>query len=271
VLYGRKKVKFFYSLGVYFNYFKAPAIIILPIWIAKEIFFLYADDMSNVAYEAHLGGLIAGAPLGLLGLILFKNAGNNLLSPDEATDKISRLIEKALEHVSQLDMDSASRLLEQALAKDPAHIAAATHLFNIYKNNPQDPRFHQIARQLLARLSGDSALHQTAVKIYEEYTRCTHHPCLSADLYLRMISILSGLGYPEKAERIMVMFLKQRPDLPGIPAALFKLADGFRQKGMSEKHQKCLMLLGKRYANSAEGQIARKNLQKPALTPGASA
>jgi membrane associated rhomboid family serine protease len=263
VLYGRKKVKFFYSLGVYFNYFKAPAIIILPIWIAKEIFFLYADDMSNIAYEAHLGGLISGAPLGLIGLILFRKVENNLLTPDEAIDEISPLIEKALEHVSQLDMDSASRLLEQALARDPGHIAAMTHLFNIYKNCPQDPRFHEIARRLLARLSGDSALHQTAAKIFEEYTRLTHRPCLSADLYFRMISVLSGLGYPEKAERIMAMFLKQRPDLAGIPAALLKLAEGFRRKGMGEKHQKCLMLLGKRYPDSTEGQIARKNLQKP--------
>ncbi len=271
VLYGRKKVKFFYSLGVYFNYFKAPAIIILPIWIAKEIFFLYADDMGNVAYEAHLGGLISGAPLGLLGLILFRKVENNLLTSDEAVDEISLLIEKALEHVSQLDLDAGSRLLEQAMAKDPAHIAAMTHLFNIYKNSPQDPRFHEITRQLLARLSGDRALDQTAAKIFEEYTRRTHHPCLSADLYLRMISVLSGLGYPEKAERIMAMFLKKRPDLPGIPAALFKMADAFRQKGMGDKHQKCLMLLGKRYPGSTEGHIAQKKLQKPNGAPGAPA
>jgi len=32
---------------------------------------------------------------------------------------------------------------------------------------------------------------------------------------------------------------------------------------MGEKHQKCLMLLGRRYPDSAEGRIARKNPQKP--------
>ena len=268
VLYGRKKVKFFYSLGVYFNYFKAPAIIILPIWIAKEIFFLYADDMSNVAYEAHLGGLISGVPLGLIGLILFRNVENNLLVRDEAADEISPLIEKALEHIRRLDMEAAGRLLEQVLAKDPGHIAAMTHLFNICKNRPQDPRFHEIARQLLVRLSADSALQANAAKIFEEYTSLTPRPCLSADLYLRMISVLSGLGHPEKAERIMAMLLRQKPDLPGIPAALLKLAEGFRRKGMAEKHQKCLLLLGRRYADSAEGRIARKNPQKPKGAPG---
>ncbi len=271
VLYGRKKVKFFYSLGFYFNYFRAPAIIILPIWIAKEIYFLYADEIGNVAYEAHLGGLISGAALGLIGLILFRNINTDMLQADEQVDEISPLIEKALERVSQLEMEAGSRLLEQVLTKSPGHIGAMTHLFNIHKNSPQDPRFHEIARQLIDRLTTDSNQHRTAGRIFEEYSKIAGRPRLSADLYLRMISVLSGLGNPEKAERIMAMFLKQKPDLPGIPQALLKLADGYRQKGTKEKYQKCLILLGKKYPDSTEGQIARSQLQKPARAPGAPA
>ena len=271
VLYGRKKVKFFYSLGVYFNYFKAPAIILLPVWIAKEIYFLYTDDIGNVAYEAHLGGLISGAVLGLIGFILFRKTNADTLETDEPIDEISPLIERALEHVGRLEMDAGSRLLEQALTKGPGHIGALTHLFNIHKNNPRDPRFHETARQLLDRLTTDSAHHNTAGQIYEEYIRSAGQPCLSADLYLRMIAVLAGLGYPEKAEGIMAMFLKQKPNLPGIPQALLKLADGFRRKEIKEKYQKCLILLGKKYPESAEGQIARRNLQKPDEAHGVSA
>jgi membrane associated rhomboid family serine protease len=252
ILYGRKKVKFFYSLGVYFNYFKAPAIILLPVWIAKEIYFLYTDDIGNVAYEAHLGGLLSGAVLGLIGLILFRKTNADTLETDEPIDEISPLIERALEHVGRLEMDAGSRLLEQALTKDPGHIGALTHLFNIHKNNPRDPRFHETTRQLLDRLT-------------------TGQPCLSADLYLRMIAVLAGLGYPEKAEGIMAMFLKQKPNLPGIPQALLKLAEGFRQKEIKEKYQKCLILLGKKYPESAEAQIARRNLQKSDKAHGAPA
>ena len=271
VLYGRKKVKFFYSLGFYFNYFRAPAIIILPIWIAKEIYSLYADDMGNVAYEAHLGGLISGALLGILGYLLFRNKNADLLQADEPADDISPLIEKALERVSQLDMEAGSRLLEQVLTKDPDHIAAMTHLFNIHKNNPQDPRFHEIARRLINRLTIDSSQHRSAGKIFEEYTKIAGRPCLTADLYLRMISVLTGLGHPEQAEPILSMFLKQKPDLPGIPQALLKLADGYRQKGVKQKYQRCLILLNKKYPDSAENQIARKQLQKPTRAPGAAA
>ena len=271
VLYGRKKVKFFYSLGFYFNYLKAPAIILLPVWIAKEIYFLYTDVTGNVAYEAHLGGLISGAVFGLIGFILFRNMKTDTMQADEPVDEISPLIEKALEKVSQLDMEAGRLLLEQALKKDPGHIGTMTHLFNIYKNSPQDPRFHEIVRQLLNRLTVESVHHQKARQIFEEYMKLTSRPCLSRDLYLRMISVLAGSGHPEKAERIMAMFLKQQANFPGIPEALLKLADGFRQKGVAEKYHRCLMLLRNRFPDTAEGQIARKNLQKPIKAPSTQA
>ena len=267
VLYGRKKVKFFYSLGIYFNYLKAPAIILLPVWIAKEIYFLYADEFGNVAYEAHLGGLITGALFGLIGFVLFRKANAVRLETDESMDEISPLIEQALEHISRLEMDAASRLLEQALSKDPGHIGALTHLFNILKNSPRNPRFHETARKLLDRLTTDRARHATASLVFEEYIRSVDHPCLSGDLYLRMIAVLAGTGCPEKAERIMAMLLKQKPNLPGIPQALAKLAEGYLRKGIMEKHQTCLVLLGKNYPESAEAQITRRNLQKPAQIP----
>jgi membrane associated rhomboid family serine protease len=271
VLYGKKRVKFFYSLGFYFNYLRAPAIIILPVWIAKEIYFLYADDVGAVAYEAHLGGLISGAVLGLIGFFLYRNANHNALQAGEPADEISPLIERALEYISQLDMEAGCRLLEQALRKDPGHINAMTHLFNIHKNSPRDPRFHEITRKLLHHLTADGARHHAAGQVFEEYTKVTSRPCLSADLYLRMVSVLAGSGHPEKAEGIMAMFLRQKPDLPGIPAALLRLADGFRQKGIKEKYQRCLMLIGKRFPDTAEAQIARKNLQKQDDAPGAAA
>jgi membrane associated rhomboid family serine protease len=271
VLYGRKKVNFFYSLGVYFNYFKAPAIILLPVWIAKEIYFLYSDEMGNVAYEAHLGGLLAGALLGLIGFFLFRKSNAARLQADEPADVISPLIERALEHVSRLELDAATRLLEQALSRDPGHIAALTHLFNILKNDYRNPRFHETTRQLLARLTADSSCHNAACRVFEEYRRAAVQPCLSADLYLRMIAVLAGSGCPEKAEGIMSMFLKQKPNLPGIPQARLKLADGFRRKGKMEKYQTCLILLGEKYPESVEAQITRRNLQKPTPPSGAPA
>lgn len=261
VLYCKKKVKIFYSLGFYFNYLKVRAIFLLPIWFANEFYQLLFGGMSNVAYVAHIGGLISGVILGFINLKILRSYNPDVLEP-EPEDNISPIIEKALHHIRQLDMQTGAQLLEMALAKDPDHIDAMTYLFNVRKVDAKDPHFHQIAQKLLDRLTSENDHYRSAYEIFDEYTKLTKRPQLSADLYLRLIVALSRSGHPEKAERILAMFLKQKPDFPGIPTALLKLASGYRQKGVRAKYQKCLKVLGSKYPNSAEGQIARQSLAK---------
>jgi membrane associated rhomboid family serine protease len=261
VLYCRRKVKIFYSLGFYFNYMETRAIYLLPIWVGLEFWQLFFGGMSNIAYMAHIGGLISGALIGFFNLKVLKSFNAEVIEP-EPEDEVSPLIEIALQHIRQLDIESGAEYLEQALAKDPEHIGAMTHLYNARKTNPQDPRFHETTRLLLSCLTRDRAHHKTAVKIFNEYVQLTKRPRLSSDLYFRMIPILTGLGYPEKAERILAMIIKRKPDFPGIPSALLKLATGYRQKGGSSKCQKYLQLITSKYPNSTECEIARRQLTK---------
>lgn len=261
LLYCRRKVKIFYSLGFYFNYLQTRAIYLLPIWVGLELWQLFFGGMSNVAYMAHIGGLVSGAFIGFFNLKVLKSFNADIIEP-EPEDEISPIIEKALQHIRQLDIETGARYLEQALAKDSEHIGAMTHLFNARKTEPQDQRFHDITGKLLSRLTRDKTHHKTAAKIYNEYTQLTKRPGLSSDLYFKMIPILTGMGYPEKAERILAMIIKRRPDFPGIPSALLKLAAGYRQKGGDSKYQKYLQIITRKYPNSTESEIARRQLAK---------
>jgi hypothetical protein len=63
VLLGRQKIPFFYSLVVYFDVIRAPALLALPIWLANELIQLFWLGDKHVAYGAHFGGLLAGALL----------------------------------------------------------------------------------------------------------------------------------------------------------------------------------------------------------------
>lgn len=62
-IYGLQRIRFFYFLGIYFNYFRAPAIAMLPVWLAKEIYDYWFAGATGIAYMAHAGGLVAGAGL----------------------------------------------------------------------------------------------------------------------------------------------------------------------------------------------------------------
>ena len=262
-LYGRKKIKMFIYLGFYFHYRRVPAIWLLPPWVGLELYRLVFNQGSNVAYAAHLGGLLTGALFGFVMSKLLKDRAIETLQPD-MEDTITPLIDRALERIRELDLAAGEKLLEQALGQNPDHIGALTHLFNLRKNDPKSPGFHEIAGRLLVRLSKNTADYGAAQKIYEEYVEVAKQPRLSPQLYLQISVILSGLGQPEKAERIIALFLKQKPNYPGIPTALLSLANEYRQKQNSRKYRTCLKLLQTRYPASSEGQIAADQVAKTA-------
>src|SRR2546427_5163900 len=62
VMYRLRRVRFFYQLFFYFNYVTAPALILLPAWIANEVLQHFFSGQS-AGYMAHLGGLLTGATL----------------------------------------------------------------------------------------------------------------------------------------------------------------------------------------------------------------
>jgi tetratricopeptide (TPR) repeat protein len=261
VLYGRKRVKIFYSLGFYFNYVKVSAILLLPVWVAKEIYQFFFGGDSQVAYLAHVGGLLSGALMGFVNLKYLGAYHADALAP-EPPDEIAPLVEQALTHVSHLEMAPAADLLEQALAKEPDNIDVMTHLFNIRKNDPQTPEFHAIAVKLLTCLSKSPEKDTKALEVYEEYRALSRRPRLSPELFLRICRLMAGAGHPEKAQKILAVFLKQKPHFPGVPAALMKLATSYQEKGNTAQAQKCLTFLSRRYPESPEAVLAAKKIGK---------
>ena len=262
VLYGRKKMKIFYSIGIYFNYVKIRAIILLPLWVGNEVYQLAFSEMQHVAYLAHLGGLLSGALIGLVNKKYLGFYREDAIEP-EPEDEISPLLEKALAHMSRLEMEEGAGLLHEALDKDPENISALKPLFDIYKTKPEDAQFHDLAKRFLLLLSKDRTRDTMTIDVYNEYVRCTKKPRLSAVLYLRLISIFSAQGQPEKAEPILAVFLKKKPDLPGLAAALLKLANGYKKTGNFKKQRKCLEVLCSKYADTSEARLAKSEIIEP--------
>jgi len=259
VLFGKKKVKIFYSLGFYFNYLKIPAIILLPIWIGNEFFQLFFGNTRHVAYVAHIGGLMGGALFGFLVLKFCLPLKKDVFE-EIPEDETAALMEKALKHIAELDMESGCQLLGQVLAKDPENIDALTHLFNVTKLDPETEEFHRAAKKLIFQLSRWHNTYDKANKIYQEYIGLTRRPRLSPQLYFQLTAMFLATGHLEKAVKIITLLVKKKPESPGIPPALLKLARAYRRNGMALKGNRCLQLLCHKYPESTEAQVARKSL-----------
>lgn len=263
VTYGKRKIKVFYSLGFYFNYAKVSGIILLPMWIGNEIFQLFFGGYTQVAYVAHLGGLISGASLGFLNLKFLGRIDEEIFGegPEDQEKEVAELLERALKRIGELDMEGARPLLAKILEIDPNNRNALTHLFNIDKLNPEDERFHKTASILLRHLSHDKEAHGVMYHTYKEYIRISKAPKFNLDLLCLLSSIFSARGYLEEAERIMVMLLQKHPKFQKTPNGILRLGRAYLRKGMFEKGRKCLRIICQRYPESTEYQIAQKLLK----------
>ena len=260
LLYGKRKIKIFYSLGVYFNYTTIYAIVLLPIWIGKEFFQLFFGGPSQVAYVAHIGGLASGALLAVLSLKILGQVDQEVFKEDPK-EGIDLLLEAALQKIGKLDMSGARPLLEQILEKDPNNVDGLNHLFNIDKLNPQSETFHKTTSRVLLRLSSDKENQQRVYDIYKEYADLAKPLRLHPDLLLRLSSIFSAQGHLEEAEKIIAMLLRKYPQSQKIPSGILDLGRAYLKKGVSAKGEKCLRVLCKRYPGASESQAALRLLQ----------
>jgi membrane associated rhomboid family serine protease len=259
LLYGRKKVKIFFSLGFYFGYRQIAAILLLPLWIGNEFYQLFFGGVSHVAYVGHIGGLVSGAILGFVNLKMIGAYDADALAP-EPVDDIAPIIETALDHFSRLEMEEGCYLLEEVLKKDPSHEAAMTHLFNVLKLTPENDRFHHISRRLLNRLTQNAEAYEDALRIHGEYKSATNQQKLSSDIYIRLSNAYSAAGFPEESERMLTAVLKRNPKIPGISNALLKLAQSYHRKGKQDLHNKCLRIIAAKYPDSHEAHQANRVL-----------
>ena len=175
---------------------------------------------------------------------------------EEPKDEISPLIEKAMEHMGKLDMDSARELLEQALEKDPCHANALRQLFSIERHQPARAQFHRAAESLLAHLCAARATYGQACDSYADYCAAAKPQRLSLGLYVRLGMAHADTGRLEQAEKIFVTLLRQKPDTQGLPAALLKLEDAFRKKNLPAKSAACLQAICSSYPESPAARIA---------------
>ncbi|MCK5099228.1 MAG: rhomboid family intramembrane serine protease [Desulfobacteraceae bacterium] len=250
-LYGTKKIKVFFSVGFYFNYLRAPAILLLPIWVAKELWAYYLGGPSNTAYMAHVGGFLGGAALGYLNIKLLKFVNYDALT-EKKESKTPQYLEQAMEYSGKLEFDKAREILEQAYKEAPEDTMILEQLFKTVKIDPESKQFHVTTKKILSLLSKNRTNYDLVYQIYVDYTSLVKMPKLPAKLFIKLCSIFSTMGHTDKAEKILVLFLKKKPDMPQVSDAVFKLALAFKKKENIKKYDYYKKILYAKYPESNE-------------------
>jgi membrane associated rhomboid family serine protease len=256
VIFGRERVRIFLSLGFYFNYFKVRAIYLLPLWVGNELYQLFYGGASQVAYTAHLGGLVGGAGLAFI-YKRYIGAVDTRILQDDGEDKVSPKLEAAMSHMGKLAFGKARKLLLELRSEEPDRTDVMRLLFNIDRHFPERRAVHQTTAVYLKRLSGDISQWNTVLSVYDRYLFAVKKPRLPLDLFLNVSRAMTAENRPADAERILAMLLKNKPDMPGLPAAFKRLVEVWDQAGKPERRDRCRKVIIARFPKSAEAAEIR--------------
>ena len=169
-IYGLQKIRFFIFLGVYFNYFRAPAIAILPVWLGKEIYDYWYAGATGIAYMAHAGGLLAGAGLvGALGKSWFQIKDTFFEPEPEAEEAaFSEAYGQAMAALSTFDFDLANTRFQALRKAYPQRVVALLHLQQLAKLRPDRPDYRRLSCELMADALSRQQFTQL-IEVWQEY------------------------------------------------------------------------------------------------------
>ncbi|NBB92785.1 MAG: rhomboid family intramembrane serine protease [Gammaproteobacteria bacterium] len=235
VVYGTRRIRFFYWFFVYFDYVRAPALVLLPLWLGWEVLAFFIDEGSNVAYDAHIGGIVAGALLGLL-LVKTGQVRSAWLDSVEADDRAGELlhsdrraVQSAQSALDALDAASAKKRLRPLLGRhgrDP-------DLLRLYlaacQLGADDPELHGAAARIF-RLSGETeAERQLIEETLQRYLDATSdRPRLQVAQAVDLARRLIAWRRLAPARRLVDLLARARRPVPGLAdlaAELVRLMD----------------------------------------------
>lgn len=219
-----KRTEFFYWFFVFAGYIKVPAIIILPFYIAKEIWQFYWYPNANVAFMAHAGGFVAGAILITLNRLIAPNTVNQeYLDEDQCISPKQTALAEIYDLLGQYRFD-------QAIPKVDDYITTYGGSFDMY-----------LLHYNLLKAMSDDGYQQAAMALLSIET--------SSKIELKKINAIAGESdglyqtLPKDKQVHLAIRLTQLPDLRFADKVFYQLYD-------NDYRDSSLGVLAKKLANA---------------------
>jgi membrane associated rhomboid family serine protease len=266
VLWGRRRVRFFWWFFVVFDYVRAPALLLLPFWLGWELLQLLFVHGSNVAFEAHAGGIVSGALLALA-IRLCGRERREFLDEDEIADAAiddRAALGKALEHVGRLELPAARALLEPLAQRRPDDLDILAALYRCARYEPGTPQLAAAAAAVFAHPARSAADARVQKDVYDDALKAAGGrvvPTPAQQLALAARWPLIGEG--GAAARLLGELAVRSPALPHLPAALLGLARDLRARGDAAGATRLLERVVASWPESIDAGKARVLLADP--------
>ena len=232
-LYGMRKIRFFYWVLVYFDFFRAPAIIILPLWMANEIYQYLFNHGSHVNYMAHLGGFVTGAAL----IAAQRRFGRKRLAApkqEEAADPLPGKLAKIDALLGALRIDEARGALQHLAHARPRDLLVVGRYYNVARNAPASHDYHHAAALIFALPDDHPASAELLHETFVEYLKLAKPTVrFSVAQLLTLIRRLARSGHVDDAERLTRVLARRAPQQQELPDLLLLVAEAFRRAGNS--------------------------------------
>lgn len=265
LIYRLRHIRFFYQFFFYFNYVTAPALILLPVWMANEVV-QHMTGETGVGYMTHLGGLLTGTLLMLAWPAARRSAP--VVAPVAPPDPFDGHVARATQFGKQLQFDRAAAEWQAAAKLRPEHQPTLRAFFHTARLQPSSDAFHRAAK-LIFRLRDASeatvAFQHESYKAYLDQARPSVR--LAPGELGRLASRFARAGQFDDARRLCQALLASAPDHEAAVDALTMVASCQWQGGQRDQALTWLPQLQKLAPDHAVTRMLRQGLSTASPLP----
>lgn len=220
-----KKIEFFYWFFFLVGYFRAPALLILPFYIGKEIYLYQTDTDSNVAFMAHAGGFVTGAVLiGVAWLMNRSLFNDDYINNDQGIDPAQQPLAEIYEAIEKFRFERALQLVDALIAAQGNQFELMVIRYNLLKIE-RGTEFNPAVISLLTLplLTADQVKKLERVWLDNPDV----HQSLTEGASLKLAMQFSALENPRAAEQLFIWLLDKGSRNPAMSVLASKLAAAF--------------------------------------------
>lgn len=228
MIYGLRKIYFFYFLFVYFDYIRARAIWILPLYILSQAIIYFVFD-SNINIAAHLGGLSAGLIFAGVLKLIPNTIRKEYVDESLAEEAYRKEFSAAQQLIASMKIDEARKKFEALAQRYHDDVRIQQQLFIISKYNPASEDYHRYAYKLLMLPGTDPATIKIIYDTYQHYaSKAKPKPRWTPELLANIAIKFAAGGKLDDAEKIANILVKAMKDFEKNAEVLSALVKYYR-------------------------------------------